>query len=112
MISDVGSTSCVAFLTEEEDELSGFKAKKTFLYCAFLGDVHCIVISKTRARKLTKNHNIEDREERKRIEDIGGVIYDEKVYGQENLTRAFGMFHLKKYGITCNLKRLKLASIL
>ncbi len=67
------------------------KQKKTFLYCAFLGDVHCIIISKTRARKLTKNHNIEDREERKRIEDIGGVIYDEKVYGQENLTRAFGM---------------------
>ena len=106
---DVGSTSCVAFLTEEEDELSGFKAKKKFLYCAFLGDVHCIVISKTRARKLTKNHNIEDREERKRIEDIGGVIYDEKVYGQENLTRAFGMFHLKQYGITCIPETVKIS---
>ena len=106
---DVGSTSCVAFLTEEEDELSGFKAKKKFLYCAFLGDVHCIVISKTRARKLTKNHNIEDREERKRIENIGGVIYDEKVYGQENLTRAFGMFHLKQYGITCIPETVKIS---
>jgi protein phosphatase 2C family protein 2/3/protein phosphatase 1L len=106
---DIGSTACITFLTEEEDELSGFKTKKKFLYCTFLGDVHCIVISKTKARKLTKNHNIEDRDERKRIENIGGVIYDEKVYGQENLTRAFGMFNLKQYGITCIPETVKIS---
>ena len=96
---DVGATACIVFLTEEEDELSGFKKKKKFLYCSFLGDVHCIVISKTKANKLTKTHNIENIDEKKRIENIGGVIYDEKIYGQENLTRAFGMFNLKQYGI-------------
>ena len=106
---DVGATACVIFLTEEEDELAGYKQKKKFLYCSFLGDVHCIVISKTRAKKLTKNHNIKDKEERKRIENIGGVIYDEKIYGQEDLTRAFGMFNLKQYGISCIPETVKIA---
>ncbi len=98
---DVGATACVVYLAEEEDELTGFKQKKKVIYCAFLGDVQCILISKTKARRLTKVHNIKNEEERKRIENIGGVIYDEKIYGQENLTRAFGMFNLKQYGITC-----------
>ena len=106
---DVGSTACVVYLTEEEDELSGYKKKKKFLYCCFLGDVHCIVISKTKARKLTKTHNIEDKDERKRIENIGGVIYDEKIYGQEDLTRAFGMFNLKAYGISCIPETVKIS---
>ena len=106
---DVGATACVVFLTEEEDELAGYKKKKKFLYCSFLGDVHCIVISKTRANKLTKNHNIENKDERKRIENIGGVIYDEKIYGQENLTRAFGMFNLKQYGISCIPETVKIS---
>ena len=106
---DIGATACIIYLTEEEDELAGFKTKKKFLYCTFLGDVHCIVISKTKARKLTKNHNIEDKDERKRIENIGGVIYDEKIYGQENLTRAFGMFNLKQYGITCIPETVKIS---
>ena len=98
---DVGATACVIYLAEEEDELTGFKQKKKVIYCAFLGDVQCILISKTKARRLTKVHNIKNEDERKRIENIGGVIYDEKIYGQENLTRAFGMFNLKQYGITC-----------
>lgn len=106
---DIGATACIIYLTEEEDELAGFKTKKKFLYCTFLGDVHCIVISKTKARKLTKNHTIEDKDERKRIENIGGVIYDEKIYGQENLTRAFGMFNLKQYGITCIPETVKIS---
>ena len=98
---DVGATACIVYLAEEEDELTGFKQKKKVIYCAFLGDVQCILISKTKVRKLTKIHNIKNEDERKRIENIGGVIYDEKIYGQENLTRAFGMFNLKQYGITC-----------
>ena len=98
---DVGATACVVYLAEEEDELTGFKQKKKVIYCAFLGDVQCILISKTKARRLTKVHNLKNEEERKRIENIGGVIYDEKIYGQENLTRAFGVFNLKQYGITC-----------
>ena len=98
---DVGATACVVYLAQEEDELTGFKQKKKVIYCAFLGDAQCILISKTKARKLSKIHNIKNLEERKRIENIGGVIYDEKIYGQENLTRAFGMFNLKQYGITC-----------
>ena len=106
---DVGATACIVFLTEEEDELSGFKKKKKFLYCSFLGDVHCIVISKTKANKLTKTHNIENIDEKKRIENIGGVIYDEKIYGQENLTRAFGMFNLKQYGISCIPETVKIS---
>lgn len=105
---DVGATACVVFLTEEENELTGYKKKNKVLYCTFLGDVNCIVISKTKARKLTKNHTIEDRDEKKRIENIGGVIYDEKIYGQENLTRAFGMFNLKQYGITCIPETVKI----
>ena len=98
---DVGATACVVYLAEEEDELTGFKQKKKVIYCAFLGDVQCIIINKTKTKKLTKVHNIKNLDEKKRIENIGGVIFDEKIYGQENLTRAFGLFNLKQYGITC-----------
>ena len=98
---DIGSTACIVYIAEEEDELTGFKQKKKVIYCTFLGDVQCIVISKTKAKKLTKVHNIKNPDEKKRIENIGGVIFDEKIYGQENLTRAFGLFNLKQYGITC-----------
>ena len=106
---DVGATACVVFLTEEEDELQGYKKKKKFIYCSFLGDVHCIVISKTKTNKLTKNHTIENAEERKRIENIGRVIYDEKNYGQEKLTRAFGMYNLKQYGMSCIPETVKIS---
>ena len=98
---NIGSTACVVYIAEEEDELTGFKQKKKVIYCTFLGDVQCLVISKTKAKKMTKYHNIKNPEEKKRIENIGGVIFDEKIYGQENLTRAFGLFNLKQYGITC-----------
>ena len=98
---DIGSTCCIVYIAEEEDELTGFKQKKKVIYCTFLGDVQCIVISKTKAKKLSKIHNIKNPDEKKRIENIGGVIFDEKIYGQENLTRAFGLFNLKQYGITC-----------
>ena len=30
-------------------KLQGYKKKKKFVYCSFLGDVHCIVISKAKA---------------------------------------------------------------
>ena len=98
---DIGSTACIVYIAEEEDELTGFKQKKKVIYCTYLGDVQCIVISKTKAKKLTKVHNIKNPDEKKRIENIGGVIFDEKIYGQENITRAFGLFNLKQYGITC-----------
>ena len=71
---DVGATACVVYLAEEEDELTGFKQKKKVIYCAFLGDVQCILISKTKARRLTKVHNIKNEKKKKRIENIGGVI--------------------------------------
>ena len=98
---DIGATACIVYIAEEEDELTGFKRKNKVIYCTYLGDVQCIVISKTKAKKLTKVHNIKNLEEKKRIENIGGVIFDEKIYGQETLTRAFGLFNLKQYGITC-----------
>ena len=108
---DVGATACIVYLCEEEDELTGFKLKKKVIYCAFLGDIQCVLISKTKVRRLTKTHNIKNEDERKRIENIGGVIYDEKIYGQENLTRAFGMFNLKQYGITCIPECVKITLI-
>ena len=98
---DIGATACIVYIAEEEDELTGFKRKNKVIYCTYLGDVQCIVISKTKAKKLTKVHNIKNSEEKQRIENIGGVIFDEKIYGQETLTRAFGLFNLKQYGITC-----------
>ena len=55
---DIGSTCCIVYIAEEEDELTGFKQKKKVIYCTFLGDVQCIVISKTKAKKLSKIHNI------------------------------------------------------
>jgi len=97
---DVGTTTCIVYLAEE-DELTGFKLRKKVIYCAIFGDVQCVLISKTKVSRVTKIHYIKNEDERKRVENIGGVIYDEKIYGQKNLTRDFGMFNLKQYGIIC-----------
>ena len=46
---DIGATACIVYIAEEEDELTGFKRKNKVIYCTYLGDVHCIVISKAKA---------------------------------------------------------------
>ena len=105
---DIGATACVIYLTIEENELTGRKQKNKVLYCAFLGDVQCMIASKTRAKKLTKKHSLKDVNEKKRIENIGGAIFDDKIYGQEELTRAFGLYNLKQYGITAIPETVKI----
>lgn len=97
---DVGATSCVVFLTKEKENITGFDEVKKVVYCANCGETQCLLVNSTNVKKLTTIHNLSSSNERKRVDNSGGVIYSNKIYGQLYLTRCFGMQKMKQYGVT------------
>ena len=97
---DIGATSCVVFLTKEKENITGFEEVKKVLYCTNCGEIQCLVINSTSVKRLSAMHNLFNQREKKRIDTSGGVIYNNKIYGQISLTRCFGMFKMKQYGVT------------
>ena len=97
---NVGSSSCVIFITNENEKITGFEQIVRTLYCANIGDVECCIITKMNVKFITTKHTLDNEKERERIKNIGGSVYDNKIYGQVNITRSFGLFNLKTYGIT------------
>lgn len=97
---DVGATSCVVFITREKENITGFDEVKKVLYCANCGEIQCMLVNSTNVKKLSTIHNLSSPNERKRVDNSGGVIYNNKIYGQLYLTRCFGMKKMKQYGVT------------
>ena len=91
--NQIGSTACVCFFTKE-------KNKKCF-YCANIGDTRCVVIQKNNAKRISYDDRATDKNEIERVKKSGGIIFGGRVYGQLMLTRAFGDFELKNYGVIC-----------
>ena len=97
---NVGSSACVVFITNENENITGFDQIVKTLYCANIGDVECVIINKMNVKFITTKHNLDNEKEKDRIRNIGGSVFDNKIYGQVNITRNFGLFNLKSYGIT------------
>ena len=97
---NIGATSCVVFITKEKENITGFEEIKKVLYCANCGEIQCLLINSTSVKRLSAMHNLYNQSEKKRIDTSGGVIYNNKIYGQISLTRCFGMFKMKQYGVT------------
>ena len=98
---NIGSSACVVYITNEKENVSGYNQIKKTLYVANIGNIQCLLISKLNSIKLTELHELNSNEnEKKRIENNGGVLFHNKIYGQTNLSRNFGMFNLKPYGLT------------
>ena len=89
----VGATACVVYITRENGE--------KILYCANVGDTRCTLIKEFGFKRLSYDDRASDENEYNRIIKQGGVVFGGRVYGQLMLSRAFGDWELKAYGVTC-----------
>ena len=87
----VGSTANISYI----DRKNG----KRYLHCANVGDTRSILVKRNRTIRLSYDDRVSDPKERERIIKQGGVIFDERIYGQLMLSRCFGDWGLKKYGV-------------
>ena len=90
---DIGSTGTIIYLTEENN--------KKVIYSGNVGDTRCTLFNK-KIERLTVDHRIDDLREKERIITAGGIIKNDRINGQLMLTRVFGDFKFKKYGVKCN----------
>ena len=71
---------------------------------AHVGDSRAILCRGAKAVTLTKDHELEDPMEKKRIEDCGGKVTwnsfgKSRVNGRIDMTRSIGDVSLKQYGV-------------
>lgn len=75
---------------------------KKMLFCANVGDSSCYVIQEDMCIKMTQDHNCLDPIEVNRITQREGVVYNKRVFGSLEITRALGDLEMKKYGVIPN----------
>jgi len=85
--SIAGCTACVALIVKDK------------IFVANAGDSRCVVATRRGVFGLTKDHKPSDPVEQQRIEKAGGAIFEGRVNGNLNLTRAIGDMEFK-----CNNK--------
>ena len=91
---DVGSTGTIILLYRDPYDNS-----KVILITANIGDSKAFLINDKEIKKLTKDHNCDDKNEVERIKKGGGVVFQGRVFGSLILTRCFGDKEMKQYGI-------------
>jgi serine/threonine protein phosphatase PrpC len=89
----VGSTACVIYITVENNN--------RVLYCANVGDTRAVLVKDNKGVRLTYDDRASDPKEHERIVSQGGIVFGGRVYGQLMLSRAFGDWELKTYGVSC-----------
>ena len=89
----IGSTGTIVYLTEENN--------KKIIYCGNVGDSRCTLFNK-RIERLTVDHRVDDLREKERIINAGGFLMNDRVNGQLMLTRVFGDFDFKNFGVKCD----------
>ena len=87
----VGSTACVVYITKEGNQ--------RILYCANIGDTRCTLVTSFQSKRLSYDDRASDKNEYTRITNSGGIVFAGRVYGQLMLSRAFGDWELKPYGV-------------
>lgn len=88
---NVGSTACVVYITKEKN--------LKVIYCANIGDTRCVLVSKEKLMRLSYDHRPTDKNENERVIKAGGIVFEGRVFGQLMLSRCFGDFELKPYGV-------------
>ena len=89
----VGSTACIIYITKENS--------RRILYCANVGDTRGVLIKGNKGFRITYDDRASDPKEHDRIVSQGGIVFGGRVYGQLMLSRAFGDWELKSYGVIC-----------
>ena len=88
---NVGATACIIYITKENGQRC--------LYSANIGDTRSVLISSNEYRRLSYDHRASDSNENERITKDGGMVFAGRVYGVLMLSRAFGDWELKPYGV-------------
>ena len=91
-IVSMGSTGTVVHVIRENPSI-------ITVHCANIGDTRCSLISSVEYERLTYDHRADDETERKRILLCGGSVFNGRVMGQLMLSRAFGDFEFKSFGV-------------
>ena len=89
---EIGSTAVIIYIAKEKN----YK----YLYCANIGDSRAILINSNEWKRLSYDDRTSDKNEYDRIIKEGGIVIDGRVNGQLMLTRAFGDWELKQYGVS------------
>ena len=92
----IGSTATIIYIKKDE-----IKNRK-ILYCVNIGDTKCILTQQNGSRKLSYDDLLTDENEYNRIINEGGFIKNGRVCGQLMISRAFGDWESKSYGVTCS----------
>ena len=90
-IVNMGSTGTCVYITKENNA--------NIIYCANIGDTRCVLISPSKVERLSCEHRASEKKEKQRIENSGGVVLNGRVNGRLMLSRAFGDFELKSFGV-------------
>ena len=90
-IPKVGSTATIIYIEKKDN--------KRILYCANVGDSRCILVKRNKIIRLSYDHRVSDPKEKQRIISGGGIIVNERVYGILMLSRSFGDFLTKDFGV-------------
>jgi serine/threonine protein phosphatase PrpC len=96
----IGSTATIIYITKELIDGKMNEAQK-ILYCINIGDTKCILTQTTGSRKLSYDDLLTDKSEFNRIIEEGGYIKNGRVCGQLMISRAFGDWEIKPYGLIC-----------
>ena len=87
----MGATACIIYITKENG--------KRVVYSANIGDTRSLLISFNDYKRLSYDHRATDSNEYNRIIKSGGIVFAGRVYGSLMLSRAFGDWELKSYGV-------------
>lgn len=96
----IGSTATIIYIAKElvDEEIN---ETQKVLYCINIGDTKCILTQTTGSRKLSYDDLLSDKSEYNRIIEDGGYIKNGRVCGQLMISRAFGDWETKSYGLIC-----------
>ena len=88
-----GSTAAIAYIERKENG-------QKILSCMNVGDTRCVLVNKNDVIRMSYDDRVDDPKEQERIKKQGGIIFNERIYGLLMLSRCFGDWAIKEYGVS------------
>ena len=101
-VSGTGSTCTIVYIEKQND--------KKILYCANIGDTRCVIVNRKGTLRLSCDDLLTDKNENERIKKQGGIIVNGRICGSLMVSRSFGDWNLKDYGVisTPHISRIEI----
>ena len=96
----VGSTASIIYIK--------YHNLKKYLYSVNIGDSRMILIKSKEFKRISYDDRVSDADEYNRIIKNGGLIINNRIYGQLMLSRSFGDWELKRHGVISEPHVMKL----